>query len=252
MRLLLTLYAAFSGMALASFLNVVIDRLPRSESLFAPPSHCPSCGHRLAVKDLIPVISYLCLSGHCRYCQAPIPKRLPLLEAGMGVAFALLYWHYGMTLKLAVTLFYVCLFTTIMVIDLEEGIIPNKIVYPASVVSLLIATFMPGQNIVNALIGSGVGFGIFLLIVVISRGGMGLGDVKMAALVGTALGFPMVLVAIMLAIFGGGLVAIVLLIARKKGMKEGIPFAPYLSLGTMATLLWGTDILKWYLGLFPW
>ncbi len=252
MRLLYALYFALLGMALASFLNVVIDRVPKNESIFSPPSHCPACGHRLAARDLIPVISYLYLRGHCRYCQAPIPKRLLILEASIGVIFALLYWRYGLTLELAAIAFYTCLFTVLMVIDIECGIIPNKIVYPAAAISLAIATFMPGHGIAQAAIGGGIGLGVFLLIVIISRGGMGWGDVKMAALAGIVTGFPMVLVAILLAVFGGGLVALALLLSRVKKPKEGIPFAPYLSLGAVATLLWGADILKWYLGLFPW
>ena len=260
---------ALLGMAVASFLNVCIDRLPNNESLLYPASHCASCHHRLAVKDLIPVFSYLCLQGRCRYCQAPIPRRLPRVEIGSGVLFAYLYWHYGLSVELAVVAFYCCLFITFMVIDLERGLILNKVVYPGMAVALLISSllppskvaqldgaiallinmFLPESGIAQAAIGGGIGLLLFLLIVIISGGGMGWGDVKMAALIGLVTGY-LVFVALFLGIIFGGLVAGTLLLFRIRKRKESIPFAPFLSLATMVTLLFGGNILNWYLGLF--
>ena len=257
------------GMAVASFLNVCIDRLPSNESLLFPASHCVSCRHRLAIKDLIPVFSYLWLRGRCGYCQAPIPRRLLWVEIGTGLLFGYLYWHYGLSIELAVAAFYCCLFIVLMVIDLEHGLILNKIVYPAMAVALLISIFLPPSRliypsgvvpplisnflpqlgIVQAAIGGGIGLVLFLLIVVISRGGMGLGDVKMAALIGLVTGY-LILVALFVAVIFGGLLAATLLLLKIKKRKEGIPFAPFLSLATIATLLWGSNILNWYLGLF--
>lgn len=246
------------GVIIASFLNVCIDRLPARQSLISPPSHCPSCRHRLAVKDLVPVLSYLWLRGRCRYCRAAIPRRILWVEIANGALFACLYSQYGISPELAVTAFYCCLFIVIMVIDLEYGLILNRIVYPAMVAALLISVvfsvFLPGLAIVPGIkysaIGGGIGFGLALLIVVLSRGGMGLGDVKMAALMGFAIGFPAIFFTLILAAIIGGVVAAVLLIAKKKKRKEGIPFAPILSLATITTLLGGTNILNWYLGLF--
>ena len=257
------------GMAVASFLNVCIDRLPSSQSLLFPASHCVSCRHRLAIKDLIPVFSYLWLRGRCGYCQAPIPRRILWVEIGTGLLFGYLYWHYGLSIELAVAAFYCCLFIVLMVIDLEHGLILNKIVYPAMAVALLISIFLPPSRliypsgvvpplisnflpqlgIVQAAIGGGIGLGLFLLIVLIFRGGMGLGDVKMAALIGIVTGY-LILVALFLAVIFGGLLAATLLLLKIKKRKEGIPFAPFLSLATIATLLWGSNILDWYLGLF--
>ncbi len=257
------------GMAVASFLNVCIDRLPNNESLISPASHCASCHHRLAIKDLIPVFSYLWLRGRCRYCQAPIPRRLLWVEIGTGVLFGYLYWHYGLSIELAVAAFYCCLFITLMVIDLEHGLILNKIVYPAILAALVISIFLPPSKLVypdegsfllisaflprlgiaQAAIGGGIGLGIFLLIIIISRGGMGWGDVKMAALIGLATGY-LILVALFLAVIFGGLVAGILLLLKIRKRKEGIPFAPFLSLATIVTLLFGSTILNWYLGLF--
>ena len=200
MEVSLIVVSTLFGMAVGSFLNVCIDRLPGSESLLFPASRCAACHQRLAIKDLIPIISYLWLRGRCRYCRAPVPRRLLWVEVGTGILFAYLYWRYGLNAELALVAFYCCLFLVIMVIDLEHGIIPNKIVYPCMVVALVISVFLPPSGvaypgetatllfnaflpklgIAQAAIGGGIGLVLFLLIVIISRGGMGWGDVKMA------------------------------------------------------------------------
>ncbi len=245
---------ALLGMAVGSFLNVCIDRLPAGESLVFPASHCASCRHHLSTKDLIPVFSYLALRGRCRYCQTLIPRRLLWVEIGTAALFAYLYWHYGFSTELPIAAFYGCLFIILMVIDLEHGLILNKIVYPGMAVAVVISLFLSQSEIVpqigQAAIGGGTGLGLFLLIAIASRGGMGWGDVKMAALIGLVTGFPLVLVAIFLAVVLGGLLATVLLLLKVKKRKEGVPFGPFLSLATIVTLLWGTNILDWYLGLF--
>ena len=257
------------GITVASFLNVCMDRLPSNESLLFPASHCASCHHRLAIKDLIPIFSYLWLRGRCRYCQAPIPRRLLWVEIGTGLLFGYLYWHYDLSIELAVAALYCCLFIVLMVIDLEHGLILNKIVYPTMAVALLISvflppskvaypgeaatllfnTFLPEPGIAQSAIGGGIGLGLFLLVVLISRGGMGWGDVKMAALIGLVTGY-LILVALFMAVILGALVAGSLLLLKIKKRKEGIPFAPFLSLATIVTLLCGSNILDWYLGLF--
>ncbi len=194
------------------------------------------------------------------------------MEISTAILFAYLYWQYGLSITGAVTAFYCCLFIVLMVIDLEHGLILNKVVYPSMAVALLISVFLPPSKvaqldgaaallintlppqlqlgIVSAAIGGGIGLGLFLLIVLISRGGMGWGDVKMATLIGLVSGFPVVFVALLLAVIGGGLIAGALLIFRIKKRKEAIPFAPFLSLGAIASLLFGSNILNWYLGLF--
>jgi len=238
------------GIAVGSFLNVVIDRLPAGQSLLHPASHCPACQHRLVPKDLIPVFSYLWLHGRCRYCRAPIPQRVLWVELGTGLMFAFTSWHYGLSVEFAVTIFYCCLFIVLMVIDLEHKLILNKIVYPAAVVALIIDVVLPQPGIVYGAMGGAIGFVLLLIPALIYRGGMGWGDVKMAALVGLVIGFPLVFVALFLGIVLGGLVAGILLLLKIKKRKEPIPFGPFLSLAAITTLLWGSDILNWYLGLF--
>jgi leader peptidase (prepilin peptidase)/N-methyltransferase len=247
---------ALLGMIVASFLNVCIDRLPSGQSLLFPASRCPSCHHRLAIRDLVPVFSYLQLRGRCRYCRAPIPRRVLWVEIGTGVLFACLFWLYGLSIELAVAAFFSSLFIVLMVIDLEHGLILNKVVYPAMAVALLTSAFLSQSEIVPNIkysaIGGGIGLVLFLLIVLISRGGMGWGDVKMAALIGLITGFPLVFVALFLAVVLGGLAAVILLLLKIKKRKEGIPFAPFLSIAAIVTLLWGGSILNWYLGMFYW
>jgi len=184
------------------------------------------------------------------------------VELATALIFALLYWHYGLSVELGVMAFYACLFTIIFVIDLEHGLILNKVVYPSMVVALLLAllpqpwltqvtwlTQVIEPGIASAALGGAIGFAIFLLIALVSRGGMGWGDVKLAALIGLATGFPLVFVAIIMGAILGGIVAVPLLIAKKRNRRQTVPFGPFLGVAAMITLLWGSNILGWYLGL---
>ena len=247
------------GIIIGSFLNVVADRLPTDKSIISPPSHCPACQHRLLTKDLVPIFSYLWLKGHCRYCGATIPMRSLMVELGIGILFAFLYWHYGLGWELVIAVFYCCLFVALLITDLEHTILPSKIVYPGIGAALIAATlgsifgFEPSVVansgfelwIVDAAIGGGIGFGFLLIVALISRGGMGGGDVKLAGLVGLVTGYPLVFIAMFLAIVSGGLVAAVLLLFKLKSRKDIIPFGPFLCLAAMATLFWGSDLLRW-------
>jgi leader peptidase (prepilin peptidase)/N-methyltransferase len=247
---------AILGLEVGSFLNVCIDRLPQNKSIVFPASHCEACQHKLGAKDLIPVFSYLRLRGRCRYCQASVPRRLFWVELATGVVFALLAWHYGLSPALGIMIFYACLFILVSVIDLEHGLILNKVVYPSMVVALLLALIsrpwltqwiVPG--IANAAIGGAIGFALFLLIALISRGGMGWGDVKLAGLIGLATGFPLVFLSVIMAAILGGIVAVVMVITKKRQRRQTIPFGPFLAVAAMITLLWGSNIMNWYLGL---
>jgi leader peptidase (prepilin peptidase)/N-methyltransferase len=252
------------GIVVASFLNVCIDRLPANQSLVFPASHCAACGRRLSARDLIPVFSYLWLRGRCRYCQAPIPRRILWVEIGTGALFGCFFWHYGWSVELPLALFYTALFIVLAIIDLEHHLILNKIVYPATAAALIISIFLPPSRlvypdglatslpqlgIVQAAIGGGAGLVLFSLIGLLSRGGMGWGDAKMAALIGVITGY-FVLLPLLLAVILGGLAAVILLLSGLRKRKEGIPFGPFLSLATLITLLWGSDLVNWYLGMF--
>jgi len=255
-EILLIIIFAILGLAIGSFLNVCIDRLPQNKSIAFPPSHCEACQHKLAAKDLIPVFSYLRLRGRCRYCQASVPRRLFWVELATALIFALLAWQYGLSPTLGVMIFYACLFIVIFVIDLEQGLILNKVVYPSMVVALLLAliprpwlTQWIVTGIANAAIGGAIGFAIFFLIALISRGGMGWGDVKLAGLIGLATGFPLVFLSIIMGAILGGIVAVAMVIAKKRQRRQTIPFGPFLAVAAMITLLWGSNIMNWYIGL---
>ena len=178
------------------------------------------------------------------------------MELATGVVFALLAWHYGLSPALGIMIFYACLFIVIFVIDLDHGLILNKVVYPSMVVALLLAllpqpwlTQWIVTGIANAAMGGAIGFGIFLLIAIVSRGGMGWGDVKLVALIGLAIGFPLIFLAIIMAAILGGVVAVAMVIAKKRQRRQTIPFGPFLAVAAMITLLWGSNIMNWYLGL---
>jgi len=238
------------GLVISSFLNVCIDRLPRRQSLIRPPSHCDVCSRRLSPGDLVPVFSYLFLKGKCRYCGARIPPRVLIVELITPVIFGLLFWKAGLSINFAIMVFYVCIFLVIFFIDLEHQLILNIMVYPMMFVAFLISSLSPEpswHNALYSLVGGATAFTIFLIIAWISKGGMGFGDVKMAGMIGLATGMPGVFAALMVAILFGGLVALFLLIFRIKKKKEGIPFGPFLAIGAMTALIWGQEIINWYI-----
>jgi len=245
----LALFLGLVGLSVGSFLNVVIDRVPAGRSLFSPPSHCEGCGRRVSPRDLVPVLSYLLLGGKCRFCRAPISWRLPLVELLTGGLFAFLAWRLGGGLELISALVYVLLFIPIFFIDLETGFIPDVIVFPG--MALVLGLALLDERGVSALAGGAVGFGLFLTIYFLARGGMGQGDVKLAGLVGLINGWPMVLLGVLLAMLSGGLVGIIFLAAGLKGKKDPIPFGPFLVGGSFVALLWGQNLLDFYLKLFP-
>ncbi|MFH1646081.1 MAG: prepilin peptidase [Chloroflexota bacterium] len=253
------------GIAVGSFLNVCIDRLPLKKSLVYPPSHCDNCEQRLTVLDLMPVFSYLWLRGRCRYCGAPIPRRVLLVEVASGTLFFLAFWRFGLSPEFALTAFWCAVFLVIIFIDWEQQLILNKVTYPAAAVALIILAvdtllpgrgllgnlwFVPETSILSGLIGGAIGLVFFLAVWLIKPGGIGMGDIKLAALIGLVTGFPLVIAALLIGILIGGIVAIVLLVFKLKGRKDLIPYGTFLAIGPIVTLLWGSEIVNWYLGLF--
>ena len=183
------------------------------------------------------------------------------MELATGIIFAFLYYHYGLKPELGITIFYSCIFIIVFVVDLEHGLILNKIVYPSMVIALLLALFLPPlwlkpwltvwaiPSIANAAIGGGIGFVLFFVLAIVSRGGMGWGDVKLATLIGMVTGFPLVFVALIMAAILGGVVAIALVVSKKRKRGQTIPFGPFLALTALITVFWGNNILTWYIGL---
>lgn len=243
----MALIFAIFGLAIGSFLNVCIDRLPQRESIISPPSHCASCGHPLSALDLIPVLSYLLLGGRCRYCGAAIPRRLPLVEMATGLLFAL-FWHlYGPTSQLALAAIYACIFIIIFFMDLEHRLVLNQVIYPAILLALLAVPFTPNYSARELLLGGLIGFLLLFLIALIRPAGMGMGDVKLTAFIGLVVGFPSILIALFISFVSGGLVGGWLLLSGAKGRKDPVPFAPFLVTGGVAAMLYGEEIMDWYL-----
>ena len=248
----MVLLYALLGLVVSSFLNVCIDRLPARASIVSPPSHCPACGRRLAPLDLIPLLSYLFLRGRCRYCGAPIPRRVLLVEATTGLLFVLLWYRYGLSLQLLLATLYTCFFIVIFFIDLEHHLVLNRVIYPAIVVALLAIPITPNHDAVKLLAGGALGFGLLFLIAFIYPAGMGMGDVKLATFIGLVVGFPAVFAALLFSFVAGGLVGGSLLLTGLKGRKDPIPFAPFLVAGGMVAMLYGQQIIDWYVRcLFP-
>ncbi len=235
------------GLVIGSFLNVCIDRLPRKESILSPPSHCTACGQQLKPLDLVPVVSFLLLRGRCRYCTAPLPWRLPAVELGTGLLFAFLWYRLGPSVQLLLLTTYTSILLMVLFIDLEHRLVLNVVSYPAIVLALVAAPFTPNQTILRLLLGGLVGFVIFLIIALVYPGGMGMGDVKLATFLGLVTGFPQVIIFIYISFIVGGLVALGLLVTRLKKRKDPIPFAPFLVIGGFMTLVYGQEILRWFL-----
>ena len=231
------------GFCIGSFLNVVIYRLPRGESIATGRSHCTHCGKTIAWYDLFPLVSYLLLGGRCRYCKTAISWRYPLVEGLTAGLFLVLYWHFGLTLTLVKYLFLAALLVAISFIDLEHFLIPNSLVLSGVIFGLGVAFFVHDISIWSALLGAVSCSGFLLLVSLVSRGGMGLGDVKLAAVTGLFLGWPLGAVGLLIGICIGGLLGIVLLATGIKGRKDPVPFGPFIALGAMIVLLWGSRII---------
>ncbi len=262
--------AAVLGLFTGSFLNVCIDRLPRGESIAFPPSHCESCDHKLGILDLVPVFSYIFLRGRCRYCQAHIPIRLPIVEFVAGALFGFFFWKYGFTLELLAFIVYGSILIVVFVIDLEKQLVLDIITFPAMIIAFGFAFFRPeivsvdslgsgtisqavshaasnaaGQAVI-ALLGGVTGLVVMSIPFIIYPSGMGMGDIKLAALVGLMTGYPLIILALLLSWISGGLIAGILLAFKIKGRKDPIPAAVFMVVATLVTLIWGQDIWNWY------
>ena len=244
-------FAGVLGAIMGSFLNVVTYRLPRHESLVTPASHCPRCATPVKPYDNIPILSWLLLRGHCRSCAAPISPRYPLIEAGTAVlcAGAVLAHHSATGIALSVVL--ILLVVPAAMIDLEHRIIPNRITALGAVLALVLGTALDPAGEPGRLIAGAAAGGFLLLAVLAYPGGMGMGDVKLAAVMGLLLGSA-VAPAILIALLSGVLVGAVV-IARKgtaEGRKTAIPFGPFLALGALVAVFAGQDIVQFYVNHF--
>ena len=243
------------GLAVGSFMTVVVSRVPAGESVVRPRSRCPRCSAEISNRDNIPLISWVLLRGRCRSCGEGIPARYPLLElftAALVVAAALAFEPPWVAVMMAA---FLSLMPAIAWIDIEHRIIPNRITYPAAITFgayVVVAwAFDGGTDPARALIGGLLYAGVLFVVAIVSRG-MGMGDVKLALVIGVvlgALGLRFVAVAAAGAVLFGGLGGIVAL-ATGRDRKSAIPFGPYMAAGALAAAFWGERIADWYLRSF--
>jgi leader peptidase (prepilin peptidase)/N-methyltransferase len=242
------------GLLVGSFLNVVIWRVPRDESIITPRSKCPACGTQLRSLDNIPVVSWLMLRGKCHACGEAISPRYPLVELLTGVLFAAAALRFGYDWALPAFLVLLAGLVAVSAVDIDLKRIPNKIVYPTGIaVALLlgVAAAATGEwgDLARAAAGGLIGFTVLFLIYFVAPRGMGFGDVRLAAVIGLALGWfglGYVALGLFLAFLTSSVIGIALIAARVATRKSKIPFGPFLALGAVLAVFFGDPLLRLY------
>ncbi|MEH7119720.1 prepilin peptidase [Neobacillus vireti] len=237
----------FYGLLLGSFFNVVGLRIPLKQSIVTPRSACPNCGHQLTPFELIPVLSYILQKGKCRGCQSRISPIYPTFELLTGILFALAPYVFGWSGELLVALTFISMFMIIIVSDIHYMIIPDKILIWFAGIFLLERIIWPLNPWWNSLLGAVTGFLLLLLIAVVSKGGMGFGDVKLYALIGLVVGFKLVLLSFFLATLYGAVIGGLALLFRIVKKRQPIPFGPFIAAGTLTAYFWGSELIDLYL-----
>jgi leader peptidase (prepilin peptidase)/N-methyltransferase len=237
------------GLIIGSFCNVVIYRLPQGKSIITPGSHCRSCTAPIHPWDNIPVLSYLLLGGRCRACKEHISLRYPSVELVSGVLYVVLWFKFGFSIPFAV---YAALTSTLLavaLIDYDHKIIPNTISLPGIVIGLGLSLWALPITPLVSLLGILIGGAFFYLIALVSKGGMGGGDIKLIAMIGAFLGWQGALFTIFSGALLGSLVGVMLMVLGRKGRKDKVPFGPFLSCGAILFILYGDNLIRWYFDL---
>jgi leader peptidase (prepilin peptidase)/N-methyltransferase len=243
------------GLLVGSFLNVVIHRVPKGESIVTPRSRCPRCGVEIAGRDNVPVLSWLVLRGRCRHCGEPISARYPAVEASTAVLFGVMAARLGFDWALPAFLVFTASLVALSVIDLDTYRLPTPIIYVTlglSVPLLVLAAVVDGdwRGLAEAAAGSVAAFAVLFAIHLASPRGMGFGDVRLAALLGLFLGWielPEVAVGLFFAFLLASVVGVGLMLAKRRGRKDRVPFGPFLAAGAYLAVLVGESVLRVYL-----
>jgi leader peptidase (prepilin peptidase)/N-methyltransferase len=241
------------GMCIGSFLNVCIYRLPASKSITNPPrSICPSCSRRIRFYDNVPVLSYIWLKGRCRNCNAPISFRYPLVELMNGIVAVTLLFKFGLSLESLVYFVFISSLLVITFIDLDHKIIPDVISLPGIPMGLIASFALPTITLKASALGLLIGGGSLWFVawaynLIAHRDGMGGGDIKLLAMIGTIIGWKGVIFTIFASSVMGSCVGITMMLIKGKNMKFAIPFGPFLSIGAIAYVFFGAQIIAWYL-----
>lgn len=248
MNIFLNILIFIFGTIIGSFLNVVIYRIPSKESIVYPPSHCTKCGHELKPVDLLPVLSYILLKGRCRYCGEKISVRYPAVELLTGLIFFIIFYKFGLSIKALSYIFLSAVLIAITFIDIENKIIPNKLILTGISGGIIFRFFMYNYGFLDYIIGFLLGGGTLLIISMLSKGGMGGGDIKLMALVGLFVGWKLTVITLFFSVIIGALGGIILIALKVKTRKDYIPFGPYISIAWLISILYGYDILNYYIG----
>jgi leader peptidase (prepilin peptidase)/N-methyltransferase len=255
---LVAIVAGLAGLVIGSFLNVVIWRVPRHESIVSPPSHCPGCDVPISPRDNVPVVSWLALRGRCRNCRNRISPRYPLVELATGVLFALMVVRFGLAWDLPAYLYLAAIAVALALIDIDVHRLPNAIVlpsYPVVAALLLLPAIVDGRwdDYLRAALGGLILFAFYFLLAVIYPAGMGFGDVKLAGVLGAYLGWlgwgPFGAGAFFGFLLGGVLGALLMALGRA-GRKSKIPFGPFMLAGALIAVFVGEPLVDLYTGLF--
>jgi leader peptidase (prepilin peptidase)/N-methyltransferase len=248
---MVAVFAGMLGLAIGSFLNVVAYRLPRGESLSRPASRCPACDTPVKPYDNVPVLSWLALRGRCRSCRAGISVRYPLIEALTGALCVAVVLAGGGQPDTLLGLAFVLLLVPVAFIDLDHRIIPNKLTAPGAILAVALVAILRPSDLPEHLLAGAAAGGFLLAAAIAKPGGMGMGDVKLAAVMGLFLGSA-VAPALFLALIAGSVVGMALMARRgvRDGRRATIPFGPWLALGGVAALFAGDAVVGWYLQTF--
>lgn len=248
--------AGLFGLLVGSFLNVLIHRLPREESVVHPGSHCPACGAGIGAMDNIPVLSWVVLGGRCRACRAPIAIRYPLVEVGNGLLWAAVLWRAPSWADFASGALLCSACLALAWIDADFQLLPDAITLPGIGVGLALSFWSLERTPARAAVGAALGGGGLYLVGAVYRAlkkveGMGLGDVKMLAMVGAFLGPSGVVVTVLLASLSGSLVGLALIARGSGGLATRLPFGVFLAAGAVASYFFGGSLLQEYRSLWP-
>ena len=244
---LLLIFSFIFGLVFGSFLNVVAYRVPRRESVRRPGSHCPACHHALAPADLVPLFSWLWLGGRCRYCNALIAVRYPVLELATGGLFAATYLtvpSWGM--RLAWWFFWLLLMALVGT-DLTSMRVPNVLSYPGAAVAVLLSSVSGVLGWGVAVTGALSGFAMVLVIHLLSRGNMGMGDAKLYLTIGAMLGPLYTVESFVFASLSAAVIGLALRLSGLIGRRAYIPFVPHIAIGVVVTVFFGHSVTMWYL-----
>jgi leader peptidase (prepilin peptidase)/N-methyltransferase len=247
----MALYSILLGLALGSFVNVCIYRIPNKKSIISPPSTCPNCGQRIKFYDNIPLISYALLLGRCRNCRKGIPLSYPAVELLVGLMSLALFTRYGLSFEYFVFLLFVSALITISLIDLRHKIIPDVLSLPGVIAGFSVSLFLGSITWLDSLIGILSGGGSLFLVgfvykLITGREGMGGGDVKLLAMIGAWMGWRSLPFIVLISSLTGAVIGFAFILLSGKGLRFRIPFGPFLSLGALLYLFFGADLTTLY------